>query len=149
MKLYIKTSTTQGLIGIWWYYDEQVIGDAIPISNGFNDHGIIGYDEIRNHSTEWRNTLKTQLPEYFDKLYPLGYKGLERGRVIYDVTTQSYTILCSKAISQDIKAISQIVKFFNLGNCRCDVVPKDHYYLAELTGNPALDNFNYGVFGDD
>lgn len=146
MKRYVTSSLTSGLVGIWWLYDNKVIGYAIPISTGYDDGRYIHYHEFNNHMTEWRKVLQDQLPEHFDELYPKQFKCLERGRVIYNIRTQSYEILCSDAVASDSEAIQAIVSAYDLHNCRYDVYADHHYYIIEPTGNPAIDNTEYGVW---
>ena len=33
MKVYIKGSLTSGLVGIWWIYDDKVIGKSVPLDS--------------------------------------------------------------------------------------------------------------------
>lgn len=145
MKLYVKSSSTDGFVGIWWLYENKVIGRLVSLDDGYDDGRFIHYDNFKNHSTEWKSVLQEQLPDKFDELYPKLFKCIERGRVVYNIRTQCYEILCSEAVSKNSEAIHVIVKAFNLQSCRYDIVPDRHYYIAEPTGNPALDDFEYGV----
>lgn len=144
MEKYIKGSLTSSCIGIWWIYQDSIIGRSVPLNDGYNDGQYIHYDDFKNHSTEWRSVLKEQAPNAFDTLYPKMFKCIERGRVVYNIRTQSYEIICSESVSQDIEAIKLVVAAFDLENCRYDVYSDHHYYVTEPTGNPAIDDIEYG-----
>lgn len=145
MKKYIKASLTSGLIGIWWLYYDTVIADMKTLDKGYNDGSFIQYDQYKNHATEWRRLIKEFLPDRADKMISKGYKSLERGRVIYNLRTQSYEVTCSQAVKNQLEDHVSIVDAFDLEDCRYDFVTLNHYYIAELTGNPALDAIEYGI----
>ena len=71
---------------------------------------------------------------------------LDRGRVVYNLRTQCYEVTCGDAVFNDIEKRKLLVDAFELSNCRYEFVNLGtHYHIAELTGNPALDEFEYGV----
>ena len=147
MKRYIRTAESEssvptGNVGIWWFYDNTVVGEYCPIEDAVDDRGYLQFSKTRNHMTEWESTIKEQLPKAVN-LIPKGYRAIERGRVVYDVRSQVFEILCSQEIAEDEIAINLIVEEFNIANQRYDVIPSVHYYVPNLTGNPALDNFNF------
>lgn len=145
MKRYIKASSTSGFIGIWWIKDDIVIADYKTTDEGYNDGSFINYDQFKNHSTEWRRLIKEYFPDEADELIKKGYKSLDRGRVVYNLRTQCYEITCGDNVFNDIDTRKELVAAFNLQNCRFDFVNLGtHYHIAELTGNPALDQFEYG-----
>lgn len=146
MKKYVKASLTSGLIGIWWIYNDIVIADPLPLDSGYNDGNFINYDEFKNHSTEWRRLIKEYLPNEADKMIPKGFKSLHRGRVIYNLRTQCYEVICGEDVFNSPEMRKMLVDAFDLNNCRYDFVNLGtHYHLAELMGNPALDAFEYGI----
>ena len=145
MRRYVKGSLTSGLVGIWWIYNDEIIGDAIPLDSGYDDGRYIHYDDFKNHSTEWRRILQEQLPDEYSTLYPKRFKSLERGRVVYNIRTQSYEIICSEDIKQHPELIAKVVDAFDLSNCRYDVYSDHHYYIFNLTGNPVVDDMEYGI----
>lgn len=146
MKRYIKASLTSGLVGIWWIKDDQVIADTRTLDSGFNDGSFIHYDERKNHTTEWRSLIKKSFPNEADEIIRKGYKSLDRGRVVYNLRTQCYEITCGDTVFNDIEKRKLLVDAFELINCRYEFVNLGtHYHIAELTGNPALDEFEYGV----
>ncbi len=143
MYKYVKASVNSGFIGIWWITDDnQIIADMLPLDNGYNDGNYIQYDEFKNHMTEWRRLVTTSFEDP-DPYLKLGYKGLERGRVIYNLRTRAYEVTCSSAIFKDSDKRRAIVDAFDLNRCRYDFVPLSHYFLCPLTGNPEIDNMNY------
>lgn len=145
MKRYVKSSLTSGLIGIWWIYEDQVIADFKTLDEGYNDGQYINYDEVKNHANQWRRLVNEYFPEKANELICKGYKGIERGRVIYNIRTQSYEVLCSEAVFKDAEMRDLIIDAFELKGCRYDFYAERHYFVAELTGNPELDKFYYEV----
>ena len=147
MKRYIRSIEQEplhnGNIGIWWYCNGKVVGEYCPLSEGIEDRGYLQFSKTKNHITEWESVIKEQLPEAIDML-PKGYRSIERGRVVYDPRAMVYEIICSVAIASDKKAIEEIANEFNIADLRYDVIPSSHYYVPTLTGNPTLDNFDYG-----
>ena len=146
MKRYVRTTESlplTGNVGIWWFYNNKVVGDYCPVNEGINDRGYLQFSTTDNHITLWESTIKEQLPEAVD-LIPKGYRSIERGRVVYDIRSQVYEIICSQAIASDKNAINLIAKEFDIADLRYDVIPSSHYYVPTYTGNPTLDNFDYG-----
>lgn len=146
MKRYIRTTESlplTGNVGIWWFYNNKVVGEYCPVSDGTNDHGYLQFSTTDNHITLWESTIKEQLPEAVD-LIPKGYRSIERGRVVYDIRSQVYEIICSHTIASNENAINLIAKEFDIADLRYDVIPSSHYYVPTYTGNPTLDNFDYG-----
>ena len=148
MKRYIRTvesesSVPEGNVGIWWFYNDTVIGEYCPIEDAVDDRGYLQFSKTKNHITEWESTIKEQLPEAVN-LIPKGYRAIERGRVVYDIRSQVFEIICSHEIAEDENAIKLIAEEFSIANQRYDVIPSSHYYVPTLTGNPALDNFDFG-----
>lgn len=147
MKLFVRTSDeiepAEGNIGIWWFYNNKVVGMYVPLSEGVAYRGYIQFDKIKNHITEWESTIKEQLPEALDFI-PKGYRSIERGRVIYDPRSMVYVIVCSNALAADSNVIKLIADEFEISNLRYDVMPSSHYDIPTYTGNPTLDNFDFG-----
>ena len=116
MKRYINTDdkiTPEGNVGIWWYYNGKVVGAYCPLSEGVDHWGYIQFSNSENHMTMWEDVIEEQLPEASD-LIPLGYRAIERGRVVYDARSEIYEIICSEKIASDNVAIQLIAKEFNM-----------------------------------
>jgi len=143
MKRYIKSSYTDGLIGIWWIYEDKIIGKCVPLDDGVDDRGYIQYSNTKNHMTEWRDVVMNQLPESAQSIVNKGFGCIERGRVVYSIRAQVYEIICSESVAADADLISKIAEEFEIDNKRYDVITEPHYRVFQLTGNPALDNFEY------
>lgn len=147
MKRYIRTIEEkpqhEGNVGIWWYYNGKVVGLYCPLSESIEDKNFLQFSVTKNHITEWESIIKEQLPEAID-LIPKGYMAIERGRVVYDPRAMVYEIICSQAIASDEQAIQKIAEESEISDLRYDVIPSSHYYVPTLTGNPALDNFDFG-----
>lgn len=144
MKRYIRASLTSGLVGIWWIKDDKVIADMKLLDEGYNDGNFINYDQRKNHATEWRRCIKEVFPDEAEEIIRKGYKSLDRGRVVYNLRTQCYEVTCGDDVFKDIEKRRLLVDAFELSDCRYDFVNLgQHYHIAELTGNPTLDQFEY------
>lgn len=134
MKKYIRVSeepSHEGNVGIWWYYNGKVVGHYCSLSEGIDHWGYIQFSDAENHATLWDSTIEEQLPEAID-LIPLGYKAIERGRVVYDARSQVYEIICSEKIASDSNAIQLIAEEFNISDLRYEVEPSTHYYVPHF-----------------
>ena len=142
MKKYIRASRYSGFIGIWWITDGYfVFGVEKPVDKGVVDGRYIQFSDTANHLNQWKKCIYNEFKgEKADTIYKLGYKGLERGRVIYDTMTQVYVITCSSKIAKDSRAVEAIRKVFNLTDCRVEIEILNHYSKLTLTGDPAVDS---------
>lgn len=148
MKRYIRTGESEtsiptGNVGIWWFYDNTVIGEYCPIEDAVDDRGYLQFSKTKNHITEWESTIKEQLPEAID-IIPKGYRSIERGRVVYNIRSQVFEIICSQLIAADTNALRMIADEFGIADQRYDIIPSSHYYIPKITGNPTLDSFDFG-----
>ena len=126
MKKYIRTvesesSVPTGNVGIWWFYNDTVEKYSCPLDRGYPKNGYI----------KFISQMKSDLP------------GVESGEVVYNIRSQVFEIICSQEIAEDENAIKLIAKEFDISDQRYDVIPSSHYYVPTLTGNPALDNFDF------
>ena len=127
MKRYIKTIESEtfmptGNVGIWWFYNNTVVGEYCPVDKGY----------VKNGCSKYKAQMKSDLP------------GVESGEVVYDIRSQVFEIICSQTIASDENAIKKIAEEFEIADQRYDVIPSSYYYVPSLTGNPALDNFDFG-----
>lgn len=146
MKRYVRESRDDACVGIWWYTDEgQVIGVYKSLDDEFNDGTYLQYSDKDNHMTLWRTVLQDNISDDVrrNELYQLGYKGIERGRVIYNLKTQCFEVICSEAIYNDLSARKSIKSAYGLNSCRVDFEHLSHYSKLPLTGNPSVDAMNY------
>ena len=136
-----------GLIGIWWYtLSKEIIGVSKHVDEGVVDNNYIQYDDKDNHSSLWTQVIRNNYKEpNASKIISKGYKAFERGCVIYNILTQCYEITCSSELVNDRQFRHKIVEYFNLKSDRKDFVPLNHYHKYELTGNPTLDDLEYGI----
>lgn len=139
MKMYSKSSRSNGQIGIWWYTDNKDIWAKLkPTDQGYLDGVYYQYENTTDPLNAWK---QNEAPKLISK----GYKSLESGRVIYNTATQCYEVICSKELVNDKEFRDKLVAAFNLSGNRVEFNALSHYYKSELTGNPALDSFEYGV----
>lgn len=148
MKLNIEESYKEGLVSIWWYTDDGEFWDfSKPLDDAEDDHGYLQYSTFKNHMTLWRDVVKNHIsdPDIQKTIISKGYKSIERGRVIFNIRTQSYEIICSSDLIKDKLFRDKCVEYFNLKGNRYDFIPLNHYGKQELTGNPNLDSMYYEI----
>lgn len=129
MKRYVRSiehSQHEGNVGVWWFYNNKVIGEYCPLSDAVEDRGYMQFSKTKNHITEWEPTIREQLPEAID-LISKGYRSIERGRVVYDPRAMVYEIICSQIIASDEAVISAIAKEFDIADLRYDVIRSYNY----------------------
>lgn len=146
MKRLVTASITDGLVGIWWYTPlNKFWSFKKDIDTGYNDGNYIQYDKEDNHLSLWKSAVNNNLDDtkLIDSVYAKGYKSFERGRVIYNIRTHCYEILCSSIMYRNSEFRNAILDEFNLRHCRYDFIPMQHYQKVKLTGNPELDKFYY------
>lgn len=146
--MYLKSSRSNGQIGIWWYTDNKDIWAKLkPTDQGYLDGLYYKYDNTTNHLNAWKQVVTDNVEnkEEASKIISKGYKSLERGRVIYNTATQCYKVTCSKELVNDKEFRDKLVDVFNLSGNIVGFIAFSHYNKSELTGNPALGSFEYEV----
>lgn len=145
LKRYLKASTTSGNVGIWWYYNnKEVWTEMCPTDEGQADSRYIQFSSTKNHLTEWNKVVRDHITDAAmrDQLIYDSYKSLPRGRVIFDLLTQSYIITCGDELKSDLEFKRNICDTFEIPMNRTDIeVVPNHYYVYKKTGNAALDEF--------
>lgn len=148
MKRYIEASRSNAFIGIWWYTDDKELWCKLkPTDQGALCGNYFQYDDQENHLTLWRQVVNEHIsdPDRRSEIIAKGYKSFERGRVIYNTATQCYEVICSAALVGNKEFQDSVVQAFQLSGNRVEFCALSHYHKAEITGNPALDSFEYGV----
>ena len=134
------------LVSIWWYTDSGEFWDySTDLDNAVESNGYLQYSNSKNHLNLWRSVVAKYIedPKERQRIINNGYKSIERGRVIYNIRTQSYEIICSETLAKSTEFMNKCIKYFNLSGNRYDFVPLHHYGVVKLTGNPTLDAFYY------
>ena len=118
-----------------------------PTDQGALCGNYFQYDDQENHLTLWRQVVNEHIsdPDRRSEIISKGYKSFERGRVIYNTATQCYEVICSAALVGNKEFQDSVVQAFQLSGNRVEFCALSHYHKAEITGNPALDSFEYGV----
>ena len=118
-----------------------------PTDSGVSDGTYIQFSDTQNHMTEWHKVVHDNVPEReASQIIGKGYKSIPRGRVIYDLRTQSYIITCGSQFKDDVEFKSAICSAFEIPAGRTDLSFIDtHYHVYEYTGNKFLDDAEYGV----
>jgi len=146
MKRYIKASHSSGYVSIWWYTDNGEFWDyTVPTENAVDCNGYLQASDTKNHMNLWRSVVKDHISDTKEQeqIISKGFKSLERGRIIFNVRTQCYEIICSETLANVPNFRSVCKSYFNITNCRCEFIPLHHYNKQELTGNPAVDALYY------
>ena len=143
----VKLNADRGdsYIGIWWWTGTEIIGTRISPDDGVLDRNIIQPtpDITKNHFTEWNRIKATAKKQ--DEVKNKSYKGLERGRVLYDTMTMCFIVTCSTAMYKDDNFRRAVIDFYNLQPGSTDFCANPHYYVYDESENPALVQF-YGSF---
>lgn len=142
----VTASYRSGLVSIWWYTDDGEFWEfSKTLDEAEDDHGFLQYSLTKNHLTLWREAVKSHVsdPKERKSVIDRGYKSIERGRVVFNIRTQSYEVTCSDALINDPEFRSKCIDAFRLSGNRYDFVAMHHYGKQELTGNPALDSMYY------
>ena len=107
-------------IGIFWHYENQIIGIAHDINLSDQDSlGLI--DSTYTHVEYWRI-----LRESIQELRNIEYEEIPRGRVIYNVkTNKSYIYMDAKLFKKSIAR--KVATYFEL-NFDCIIWKKDPHY---------------------
>ena len=144
----ITASYRRGLVAIWWYTDSGEFWDFVKtLDDAEDDHGFLQYSVTQNHMTLWMDAVRANVsdPDKQKSIISNGYKSIERGRVVFNIRTQSYEVTCSDALVNDTEFRSRCIERFNLSGNRYDFIAIRHYSKQSLTGNPALDSMYYEV----
>ena len=141
----VTASKSNGLVSIWWYTDDREFWDFSTVQDAAVDcYGYLQYSDTKNHMNLWRTAVAKYVPaEDQESVLAKGYKSIERGRVVFNVRTQAFEIICSDALVNDVEFREQCIKHFNLQGCRYSFEALHHYGKQELTGNPAVDSMYY------
>ena len=140
----IVAGVNSGEVGIWWYTDEgEVWKQSCLIDSAYSDGVYLQYSDTRNHQTDWLKTIKenTEDKSAIFQLRKEGYKTYERGRVIFDLRTQSYLVTCSDQLVNDLSFKIRLIEAFNIPKGRVDFTSLSHYYKYTGGENPELDAF--------
>lgn len=142
----ITSTYKEGLVSIWWYTDDGEFWDfSKPLDDAEEDHGYLQYSTTKNHMNLWRTAVKDHIADVSEQnqIISKGYKSIERGRIVFNIRTQAYEIICSEALVNDPEFRTKCVKYFGLSGNRYDFEALHHYSKQELTGNPAIDSMYY------
>ena len=142
----LKESFQDGSVAIWWYTDDgEFWAYCKSLDDADTDYNFLQYSNTKNHLTLWRDAVNTHVLDKDEakNIIAKGYKSIERGRIVYNLRTQSYEVTCSDKLAGDSKFRERCIDYFNLRGCRYSFVPLTHYGKQELTGNLALDSMYY------
>lgn len=152
MKLYkntklapITASYKQGFVSIWWYIDDGEFWDvSCTLDDAVESYGYLQVSNTDNHMNLWRKVVNSYAsPDDADRIIAKGYKSIERGRIVFNIRTQAYEIICSESLVSDKQFRDDCIDYFNLRGNRYTFEALNHYYKQALTGNPTLDALYY------
>lgn len=145
---HLKEGYRAGLVAIWWYTDDGEFWDfSKTLDNAEQDYDYLQYSKTKNHLNLWKLATNTYVKDknIRKNIYEKGYKSIERGRVVYNIRTQTYEVICSKALVDNIEFRNKCIEHFKLRGNRVDFEALNHYYKIELTGNPSIDKFYFDI----
>ena len=150
MKIYkhsktpIEAAYKQGLVSIWWYTDGEFWDYGCTLDDAVENYGYLQVSLTDNHLNLWRKVVLSKVDSAnADAIIEKGYKSLERGRVVFNIRTQAYEVICSQALIDDADFRRKCIDYFGLSGNRYSFEALSHYSKQELTGNPALDSLYY------
>lgn len=115
MKRYVATSESEvipasGNVGIWWFFDNKVIGEYCPVEDAVQEDGCIHID--------YSNTNYPMIPN--DVSISDTYRF---GQVIYDARSQLFEILYySSDWEPNREVVELIASYFGIQDLRYDVI---------------------------
>lgn len=127
MKRYIRTIEEKpqhkGNVGIWWFYNDNVLGEYCPIDKAVQDDWCIHID--------YSNTNYSMFPDGFSTSDTCRF-----GQVIYDARSKVFEILYySSDWTPSIAEIQSIASYFGIQDLRYDVID----------GNKQIPCFNWEI----
>lgn len=120
-----KQSSNCPLVGIYFYVDNEVIIDSVPVKSG-EQNGDIAI-EHGEHYSFWETLVPSTLPER--QLKARSYDAYPRGRVVYFLKTDKFRLYHDKCIRQNAE-IDMIVGKFGLRNTEFDLAHDEHYQCS-------------------
>ncbi len=118
MKRYIRTTESEssvptGNVGIWWFYDNTVVGESCPIEDAVQEDGCIHIDYSNTNYPMFPNGVS------IDDIYKFG-------QVIYDARSQVFEILYYSSDWVPNKTdIQSIATYFGIQDLRYDVIDEN------------------------
>lgn len=114
-------------IGIFWYYNNKVIGKTYNLSEAEKYGDFLS--PILGHYDYWEKIQKE-----FPELYYEEYEYIPRGRIVYDTTKNHFVLLSSKKIIKNIIILKAIKVFFSIPEDAKFVTKSDLHYEIRYTG---------------
>ncbi|MCK4086624.1 hypothetical protein HCY58_06020 [Acinetobacter radioresistens] len=109
-------------IGIFWFYDNKVIGIAHDFS--LKEADSIGLIDSKYTHVDYWEILRRQLPELKDR----EYEQLPRGRVIFDTNKNKAIIYIDETLLKRRK-VNEILNFFDLDFTSVVLRTDSHYKI--------------------
>lgn len=109
-------------IGIFWFYDNKVIGIAHDFS--LKEADSIGLIDSKYTHVDYWEMLRRQLPELKDR----EYEQLPRGRVIFDTNKNKAIIYIDETLLKRRK-VNEILNFFDLDFTSVVLRTDSHYKI--------------------
>ena len=108
--------------GIFWFYDNKVIGIAHDFS--LKEADSIGLIDSKYTHVDYWEMLRRQLPELKDR----EYEQLPRGRVIFDTNKNKAIIYIDETLLKRRK-VNEILNFFDLDFTSVVLRTDSHYKI--------------------
>ena len=107
------------MVGIFWVVDGKILTDCTPLINAepYGDcltHG-------RSHSDHWDRLVRTGAVTGDD------YEEHPRGRVVYNVKTQQFTVYADRCILRNKPVLKQVIEEMHLPGKKTVTSTDEHY----------------------
>jgi hypothetical protein len=135
------TAEAQQMVGIFWLVEGRLIIDASPLSEAESYGDCLTHS--KSHLDFWmeQQRLGAVSPD-------IEYEELPRGRVVYNPTTERFTLYADRCILKRKSVVKQIMKAMCLPSGHTDVTtdgPDGHYKCSlclETSGDRKNDSWN-------
>mgnify|MGYP003399957813 FL=1 len=119
----LKDQSAEPLVGIFWFYDGQVLfSHAVPVAEGLSyGDAVTG---IKDHADYWEELSQEELSQIPAHLRG-EYFSIPRGRVVYHKDTGMFCVLHGNNLTK--RALQEVRKFFHLPKDRT-IFEKDLHY---------------------
>ncbi len=110
-----------GEVGIWWFYNGDLIKSSIPLTEG------VEYGDFINGLTDHYPFLERVRMYYNRVLSGYEYEEIPRGRVVYNKTTETFVVYTSARLIKDKNLRSLVLRKFKLPATATQFIQDAHY----------------------
>ena len=111
--------TTQPKVGIFWFYEDRLLIDSVPVSQAEACEGFYNYPLSHEHSwvkLQRRGVVPAEVE----------YDEPPRGRGVYNARTQQFLLMADQCILKNPELVKRILAVLDLP-ARTKTEPDSHY----------------------